>query len=265
MMDAKTFLLQTYPFVFVDQFKKINENTLHGEVCFDKNKYSYDGKVDFCDLIEASAQLSGIHIASTTQNKTGGYLSKVYDAVIMQHKLFSKDTKFTLKLTALEQMSNYFIYHSQIFCDNTLILEVKLGIILSNNLNMDDIKQNNVNIISKFAGDNTNIYSCLEKNEDSICVAFDKNASFFEGHFQNYPIVPGIYTIKTGCIILSQFYKPNTNINSVVKLCDCKFMDLILPEEKVIFKIKELKTNHFVIQVKSVNQNNIKAIFSLLY
>lgn len=269
LLSAKNILLHTYPFVFIDEYKIVDSNNIYGEVCFDDEKYSYNNVVDFCDLIEASGQLCGVHIAKNFNGSNGmavsGYLSKIYQTQNFSKEVYPKHTKFTLEATFLDNLDNYFMYSIKVFNAKTavLVLETKLGVMLSNSLSSNTTQQQQNN---QFIGsDNDDIFSSFEQIDNLIHMSFSKKANFFEGHFNKYPVVPGIYLVKSACIALGKFHFKENNINSLRELNNCKFNSLIFPEDKVIMDIKTLKERSFAIKILASDGKQLKCGFSLTY
>lgn len=73
-------------------------------------------------------------------------------------------------------------------------------------------------------------------------IFFPKDAAYFEGHFKNKPIVPGVVLLSKVTAILK-------NENIILKeIISAKFFSPVLPEEKIIITIinrKESKVLDF--------------------
>ena len=88
----------------------------------------------------------------------------------------------------------------------------------------------------------------IEKGVEGVgCVVFKKESYFFEGHFPNNPIVPGVIIVEamaqTAGIVFSyklkEFKEKSVLFMSVNK---AKFRKPILPNEKVSFEVKFLNS-----------------------
>ena len=80
---------------------------------------------------------------------------------------------------------------------------------------------------------------------------FDKNEFFFQGHFPNMPIVPGVILIEslaqTAGVVVSKEFDSNPNVSVLfMSVGKAKFRQPVYPNDEIIFSV-EYMTN-----VKSV-------------
>ena len=92
----------------------------------------------------------------------------------------------------------------------------------------------------------------IEKGVEGVgCVVFKKESYFFEGHFPNNPIVPGVIIIEalaqTAGIVVSENLEENKEKSVLfMSISKAKFRKPILPNNKICLEVK------FVNSVKNV-------------
>jgi len=69
----------------------------------------------------------------------------------------------------------------------------------------------------------------------SFSMLFNSGCRFFEGHFPDNPIVPGVLLLDT---IYDNLLK--TGASNIVGIDNARFYNTVLPNEKVIVKVNDL-------------------------
>ena len=80
------------------------------------------------------------------------------------------------------------------------------------------------------------------ENLFSATFTFLKDSAYFNGHFPEHPILPGVIQIYFVLSLIKQYFNIETNDYHVLKL---KFSNLILPNTPVFFELKRDKENEF--------------------
>ena len=80
------------------------------------------------------------------------------------------------------------------------------------------------------------------ENLFSATFTFLKDSAYFNGHFPEHPILPGVIQIYFVLSLIKQYFNIETNDYHVLKL---KFSNLILPNTPVLFELKRDKENEF--------------------
>jgi len=80
------------------------------------------------------------------------------------------------------------------------------------------------------------------ENLFSATFTFLKDSAYFNGHFPEHPILPGVIQIYFVLSLIKQYFNIETNDYHVLKL---KFSNLILPNTQVLFELKRDKENEF--------------------
>jgi UDP-3-O-[3-hydroxymyristoyl] N-acetylglucosamine deacetylase/3-hydroxyacyl-[acyl-carrier-protein] dehydratase len=82
---------------------------------------------------------------------------------------------------------------------------------------------------------------------DNECIVGVKNVTmnepFFQGHFPNNPVMPGVLQIEAmaqvgGIFALSQVEDPESYSTYFMKIDDVKFKQKVIPGDTVVFKLK---------------------------
>ena len=68
------------------------------------------------------------------------------------------------------------------------------------------------------------------------------DSSYFKGHFENCPILPGVMQLHFVIKFIQMFFHKNVNVYDIVKL---KFTNLILPDSLVHFELNKLSDDEF--------------------
>mgnify|MGYP006143422567 CR=1 FL=1 len=102
---------------------------------------------------------------------------------------------------------------------------------------------------------------------------FLKEESFFEGHFPNNPIVPGVVLIEalaqTAGVVVSMKFEDNTNKSVLfMSISKAKFRKPVLPDHHIIFKVECINNVMSVYKFQGVayheNQKVCEAEFSAM-
>ncbi|MEO0223951.1 MAG: UDP-3-O-acyl-N-acetylglucosamine deacetylase [candidate division WOR-3 bacterium] len=103
----------------------------------------------------------------------------------------------------------------------------------------------------------------LEKNRIVAYKNVSINESFFNGHFPNYPIMPGVLIVEalaqTGAILYSKFNPINGKIPLFVGIEDIKFKKPVFPGDRLYLEIKILRSGSKFIKMlaKAWTENGI--------
>ena len=81
-----------------------------------------------------------------------------------------------------------------------------------------------------------------DENSLSADLTFLKDAIYFQGHFPNYPILPGVVQLHFVFHFLKRYFNETADKYSVHKL---KFTNLILPEKSIRFQITKTNKNEY--------------------
>lgn len=82
-------------------------------------------------------------------------------------------------------------------------------------------------------------------NNDTLLSAdlvFLGDSAYFKGHFEKYPILPGVIQLHFAIKFIQLFFHKNVKVYDVIKL---KFTNLILPNTMVHFEIQKLNNDEF--------------------
>lgn len=77
------------------------------------------------------------------------------------------------------------------------------------------------------------------ENSITYTIFFNKNCNFYNGHFPNYPITPGVAQLYLASELASQYFNLNTGIGQIKKI---KFSNIIHPN--TIVNLSLTKTNN---------------------
>ena len=73
-------------------------------------------------------------------------------------------------------------------------------------------------------------------------LTFLKDSSYFNGHFPEHPILPGVIQMHFVLSFIKQYFNKDANDYHILKL---KFSNLILPDSCVHFELKRNSENEF--------------------
>ena len=68
------------------------------------------------------------------------------------------------------------------------------------------------------------------------------DSAYFKGHFEKYPVLPGVIQLHFIIKFIRTFFHKNFNGYDIVKL---KFSNLILPDTLVHFELNQTNDNEF--------------------
>lgn len=263
----RQYLFQTDPFVFIDVVKNCNNSMIEGEVCFTLNKYLLNNRLDFLDLVESLAQLSGIHLSQIIKSNAAGYIAKVASINnLEQDFVYDKRSVFFLNCKLLESVQDYYNYVGVVFFNNKKILEVNFSIILSKEL-LNNLKNNS---------GSTTISDCYKAPlfnhinfiNNVVHLSFNKNVEFLQGHFDQHPIVPGIYIVKTCLIVLSKYFLyhkvKGTNFASPKQISNIRFYNSIKPDEEIMITVHQNNSGYSCFIASSLT-NEKKSLLQINY
>ncbi len=105
-------------------------------------------------------------------------------------------------------------------------------------------------------------------NENGVegCFTFDENLDFYEGHFKNNPITPGVILIETmaqiGLVCLGIYLSKDENKETKIALIssEIEFLKPVFPNEKVTVISEKLyfRFGKLKCKVKMLNVENDK-------
>lgn len=84
----------------------------------------------------------------------------------------------------------------------------------------------------------------VSREEDSIVCRKDFRADefFFDGHYPDQPIVPGVIlceaTVQSGAILLSSKMKEQTGVPVLTRMSDVKFKNMVKPGDSIEMSVK---------------------------
>ncbi len=93
----------------------------------------------------------------------------------------------------------------------------------------------------------------IAKEKIELDLIFNKDHIFFKGHFDNFPILPGIAQIHYAIFFIKKFFDKNI---SIVKFKKIKFSKAIFPEKNLTLNIIKQKNNSFAFLFKA-SENDI--------
>lgn len=82
-----------------------------------------------------------------------------------------------------------------------------------------------------------------EQSENRIVCRkqFRADEYFFQGHYPDYPLVPGVIlceaTMQAGAILLSRFTQETTGVPVATRMSDVKFKKMIRPGDTVVIDV----------------------------
>lgn len=92
---------------------------------------------------------------------------------------------------------------------------------------------------------------------DSVFAAdltFLKDSAYFNGHFPNHPILPGVIQLHFVMTFIKQYFNMSANDYHVLKL---KFSNLILPDTHVHFELNKTGDKEFTFEYTSYSKGKI--------
>lgn len=84
----------------------------------------------------------------------------------------------------------------------------------------------------------------VSQEEDSIVCrkSFNAEEFFFQGHYPDQPIVPGVIlceaTVQTGAILLSSKMKEQKGVPVLTRMSDVKFKNMVKPGDTIEMSVK---------------------------
>ncbi len=88
------------------------------------------------------------------------------------------------------------------------------------------------------------IEEIVSRGEDTItCRAdFQGDEFFFQGHYPNFPLVPGVIlceaSLQTGAVLLSKFTTEHGGVPVATRLGEVKFKRMVRPGDSVLIEVK---------------------------
>ena len=95
----------------------------------------------------------------------------------------------------------------------------------------------------------------ITKENMEFELIFNKDHILFKGHFDNFPILPGIAQLHCVIFFIKEFFDKNISILSFKKI---KFSKAIFPEEAISLNIIKRKNNSFDFLFKAA-ENDIRS------
>ena len=84
----------------------------------------------------------------------------------------------------------------------------------------------------------------VSQEEDSIVCrkSFRAEEYFFQGHYPDQPIVPGVIlceaTVQSGAVLLSSKMKQQTGVPVLTRMSDVKFKNMVRPGDTIEMSVK---------------------------
>ena len=84
----------------------------------------------------------------------------------------------------------------------------------------------------------------VSQEEDSIVCrkSFSADEFFFQGHYPDQPIVPGVIlceaTVQSGAILLSSKMKQQSGVPVLTRMTDVKFKNMVKPGDTIEMSVK---------------------------
>lgn len=91
------------------------------------------------------------------------------------------------------------------------------------------------------------------ENETELDLIFSKEAEYFQGHFPEVAILPGVLQVHFAVLFSRKYFALSTNLLCIKKL---RFAHIICPEENVKLRIKFFKERQKVFFQYSQELNN---------
>lgn len=82
-----------------------------------------------------------------------------------------------------------------------------------------------------------------QENEVQIQLSFDEAAEYFQGHFPQAPILPGVAQVYFAVLYAKKHFKIIPNISAIKKL---RFANIIQPNQEVNLRLKYLQDKNTV-------------------
>ncbi len=109
----------------------------------------------------------------------------------------------------------------------------------------------------------------VEQGEDTILCrkTFRADEFFFQGHYPNQPIVPGVIlceaAMQAGAILLSRFVADGSGVPVATRLNDVKFKKMIRPGDTIemAVKLNERLADAFFLQAKVTCEGKVAVRF----
>lgn len=80
----------------------------------------------------------------------------------------------------------------------------------------------------------------ITQDENSLVlqIKFQENADYFDGHFENFSVLPGVVQIHYAMLCGQEYFNITPNVLKISKL---KFGNIIRPETEVSLRINHIK------------------------
>lgn len=79
----------------------------------------------------------------------------------------------------------------------------------------------------------------INRELDKINLVFHRDSNFFKGHFDKYPIVPGVVQLYYAVFFINEMYGININAGQLKKI---KFSNIITPDKKIELELLDKGT-----------------------
>jgi len=98
----------------------------------------------------------------------------------------------------------------------------------------------------------------VERGENTIVCrkTFHEDEFFFQGHYPNHPLVPGVIlcecAMQAGAILLAKFIREGQGVPVATRLNEVKFKRMVRPGDTILMEVKlnEQLANAFYLQAK---------------
>lgn len=248
--DTQPELRHRPPFVFHEVIEDVGPESAVGTVRIGANSVHYcdAGFVDGIDLIEALAQVCGIHNRSLFPDLGQGYLMAADDVGI--GAAVARPCVIRLSSTLIEQRGTTFVYNAKAVnvSDGAIVAAGHLTTFRSGEATLgrrhaDSVDGWRLLNADHIAEDRKRAASLRdwERRSDGASVhrRYDPTETFFLGHFPDEPIVPGILHIKEMIRACGHYLGSSAMIDGVVERCTlekARFNKPAVPGDDVEYK-----------------------------
>ena len=109
----------------------------------------------------------------------------------------------------------------------------------------------------------------VEQTQDSIICrkTFRENEFFFQGHYPDFPIVPGVIlcesAMQAGAVLLSSQLNGHRGVPVATRMNDVKFRKMVLPGDtvEIHFKLTERLADAFFLKAKMMSGSDVVVRF----
>ena len=223
------------------QYKGNNEFILLGR--HDRIVKIAENKVDLNEMEEKLSQYHFVRSVYLVLLETGK--NPIIGALICLNDLGKKQLKSEGKLALVQKLKQHL---SGWYDKNLLPKKFRFVHQIPKNQQGKILKQEITELFDSNISEP--IIENLKHNKDQLSaqLTFLKEAVYFQGHFPNYPILPGVIQIHVAFFFLKNYFHINPIRYNIQKL---KFTNLILPNHTVFFQIDKTGTDTYSFSYKT--------------